>query len=116
VRQLRASGQKTGNEYDLEATMGGDGGDGGVPAGRVLLEFAEAALGGDENRLTAAQAACRAALGDAALVDAAAVVSQFNAIVRVADATGMYLDDAVLEETAAVRAELGIDTFLTLGG
>lgn len=95
--------------------MGGDDGDGGVPAGRVLLDFAEAVLGDDAARLTAAQAACRAAVSDAGLVDAAAVISQFNAIVRIADATGMYLDDAVLEETAAVRAELGIDEFLTLG-
>ena len=115
MRQLRASGQQTGNDYGLAAALGDDAGDGGVPAGRQLLEFAEAVLDDDAGRLTAARTACREAVGDDGLVDAAAVAAQFNAIVRIADATGMYLDDAVLEDTASVRAELGIDEFLNAG-
>ena len=96
--------------------MGADAGDAGIPAGRQLIEFAEAVLDNDADRLAAARTACRDAVGDDGLVDTAAVAAQFNAIVRVADATGMYLDDAVLDDTASVRAELGIDEFLTLGG
>jgi hypothetical protein len=115
VRQLRASGQKSGNDYDLAAAVGRAKGDGGVPGGALLRDFADAILGGDGDRLSAAREACRAALGDAGTVDAAAVAAQFDAIDRVADATGMYLDNAALDDTADIRATLGIDEYLTAG-
>jgi len=63
--------------------------DGGVPHGRLLVEFAEAVLGEDEEALARARAALRAAIGPAGLADAAGVVGLFNAIDRVADATGV---------------------------
>jgi hypothetical protein len=52
------------------------------------------------------------ALGIKGLVDAAAVVGFFNAIDRVADATGIPLDPERLESTADFRAELCIDGFV----
>lgn len=54
-------------------------------------------------------------MGEAGFVDAAAIASTFNAIDRVADSTGMPLSDQVLEETAAIREELGLNDFLTAG-
>lgn len=115
MRQLRASGQKSGNEYDLAAAVGQAEGDGGVPGGQLLRDFADAIWGGDEERLTSTREACRAAIGDDGMVDAAAIAAQFDAIDRVADATGMYLDDTALDDTAEIRAALGIDTFRTAG-
>ncbi len=115
MRQLRASGQKSGNDYDLAAAIGRADGDGGVPGGQLLRDFAGAILSGDDDQLTRAREACRAAFGDAGMVDAAAVAAQFDAIDRVADATGMYLDDAALDDTADIRATLGIDAFRNAG-
>jgi len=84
---------------------------GGVPYGALLIAFAEAVLGEDDARLQQTRSALRQALGDAALVDAAAVVGFFNAIDRVADATGIPLDPERVPQTADLRATLGIDAF-----
>ena len=51
----------------------------------------------------------RETLGDAALVDAAAVVANYSALDRVADATGIPLEPAKEAATEGLRAELGID-------
>ena len=88
---------------------------GGIEHGAALIEFSEAVLDSDVVRLAAARAAVIDALGEAGFVDAAAIVSAFNAITRVADSTGMPLSEQVLEETAGVREELGLNDFLTAG-
>ena len=83
--------------------------DGGVPHGRRLVAFAEAVLG--EDALSRARAALSEAIGPAGLVDAAAVVGLFNAIDRVADATGIPLEAEKTEASADFRAALGLDRF-----
>ena len=52
-----------------------------------------------------------AQMGDAALVDAAAIAATFNAIDRVADSTGIPIEDNKAEVTADFRAALGINAF-----
>ncbi len=106
---LRASIEQTGADYDLNGVIGE--GDGGIPNGGLLIEFAEAAIGRDDGRLTGAREQLLQALGSAALVDAAGVVATFNAIDRVADATGTPIDEERMETTAEMRAQLGIDRF-----
>lgn len=83
----------------------------GVPHAAILLAFADAALSFDPVRMQPARAAVAASLGAAAMHDAAAVVAGFNGITRIADATGIPLEDTKAEETAAWRASLGIDDF-----
>ena len=100
-----------GEAYDLTAVLGAAAGDGGIPHGRVLVEFAEAVVGGDDGRLARARTTLAEALGAGGLVDAAAVVANFNAIDRIADATGIPIDAERVELTAGLRAELGIDAF-----
>jgi hypothetical protein len=82
-----------------------------VPNGSLLINFAEAVIGDDDARLSGARSAVRENMGDAALVDAAAVVGFFNAIDRVADATGIPLDPERLPQTADFRSALGLDNF-----
>jgi hypothetical protein len=82
----------------------------GVPAGGVLSAFAEAIVTGADS-LAQARSAVVAALGEAAMVDAAAVVAGFNGITRIADATGIPLEPAKAEETQQWRDALGIDGF-----
>ena len=84
---------------------------GGVSHGDRLVEFAEAVLADSDEQLLRVRSALRGSLGDAALVDAAAVVGFFNAIDRVADATGIPLDPERLPQTADFRAALGLDAF-----
>lgn len=108
---LRASGEHSGDDYDLSALLGKSGDESGIPNAGVLLEFAEAAVGADPARLDAARAAVIEAMGGAACADAAGVAALFNAIDRVADATGIPLEADKAAMTEGMRAQLGIDEF-----
>lgn len=107
---LRESSKANGENYDL-ALLTGVKGDGNVPNGALLVSFAEAVLGNDDARLAAIRSEIRASLGDAALVDAAAIAATFNAIDRVADSTGIPIEDTKAAATADFRAALGINAF-----
>ena len=76
-----------------------------------MIDYAEAVLGDDDARLQAAQQAIHNALGPDAVVDSAGVAGLFNAIDRVADATGAPLEEDKAEISAVLRAEIGIDAF-----
>lgn len=93
--------------------MGGvkDGiaGESGVAHEMTLLRFAEAAVSDDPGELDAAARQLRTELGDAAFVDSAGVVASFNSVVRIADATGIVMEDAKIARTADLRQELGIE-------
>jgi hypothetical protein len=106
---LRASSKAQGGNYDLSLLTGGSG-DGNIPHGALLVRFAEAVLGADP-ALPRIQAEIREKLGDAALVDAAAIAATFNAIDRVADATGIPIEDTKAAATADFRSDLGINAF-----
>ncbi len=108
---LRESAKATDSTIDLEVITSDDAGDGGIPHGGVLTAFAEAVLAGDEARLTDARRLVRDGLGDAALVDAAAVIANYCALDRVADATGIPLESTKEANTVELRAALGIDEF-----
>lgn len=85
--------------------------DTGVPHAAELLAFAEAALGNDGLLLARARDAVLNTMGEAAMVDAAAVIGGFNGITRIADATGIPLEGPKAEQSASWRATLGIDRF-----
>lgn len=82
-----------------------------MPQGATLAEFAEAIEARDPARVAAARAALHAALGPAALVDAAAVAAIFNGLVRVADATGIPLEDDKAAQTEDFRTRLNIGKY-----
>jgi len=65
----------------------------------------------DEAVLSRARTELLRALGPEGLVDAAAVVGLFNAIDRVADATGIPLEAEKVQASADFRAVLGLDRF-----
>ena len=105
---LRASSEAIGEQADLNGTIGE--GDGGVPHGTVLREFAEAATRGSDD-LPVARQALVDAVGPEAFVEAAATVGIFNGLVRIADSTGIPLDDRIRAATGEFRAELGLNEF-----
>ena len=82
----------------------------------MLVAFAEAVLGDDEAKLQQARDDLVQAAGAEAFVDAAAVVALFNAIDRVADATGTPLEDVKVERSEDFRADLGINDFYSAEG
>ena len=111
MQLLRESSQHTGGDIDFNAVLGETVGDVGIPHADLLVEFTEAVWGDDDSRLTAARRAIVETMGEDVLVDASGVTATFDAIDRVADATGIPLEDAKAEDTAGLREDLGINIF-----
>lgn len=82
-----------------------------MPHGLTLMRYGEAVLGDDALALATARSRVREAVGEAGTIDAAAVIGIFNAVVRVADATGIPLEAHKAEISVDLRRELGIDAF-----
>lgn len=82
----------------------------GVDHADLLLEFARAATSpaGDGDQLATARKRLTEARGEAVMVDAAAVVANFEMMTRLAEGTG-----SVLHNMASVRAgtAVGADSF-----
>ncbi len=82
-----------------------------MPHAATLIEFGEAVLGDDANRQARARQSVYDVLGSEGLVDAAAIVASFNAVVKVADATGIPLEDFKEAATQDLRKALGLERF-----
>lgn len=108
---LRASGQKDGEDFDLNSVIGDGEGDVGVAHGKLLLAFSDAVVGDDDTELDRLRRELRDLLGEEALIDGAGTVASFNAVVRVADATGIPIDEFKADPAREVLAEIGFDDF-----
>lgn len=108
--RLRASGQQTGNEYDLRSVTEGGQVDVGLPHGKLINDFVEAIFNRDPSRVDVVREALVNAMGEQAMVDAAATIAAFNAYPRMADATGIPLENEKKKASAEMREELGIET------
>ena len=109
---LRASIEISGKTADVSAITGAENAEtDGVPSAAALVCFAEAAVGGTDAELSLSRARVVRELGAEALVDAAAVVGNFQRMVRIADATGIPLDAPVAAMTAELRDELSLNTY-----
>ena len=109
---LRASIEFSGADAELNGISdGAKAGDAGIQHGELLTAFADAAVQGDPAELGTARDALRDAAGSEAVVDAAAVVGNFERMVRIADGTGIPLDGIVGAMSGDFREELGIDAY-----
>lgn len=106
---LRASSKPLGQRIDAAAAVRGEAA--GVAHGALLVGFVDAATSGDSDQAAAARAELAAAAGAQAVVDAAAVLANFEMMTRVADATGAVQLPVRLETLAAEREALGLDRF-----
>jgi hypothetical protein len=77
----------------------------------MLIRFADAVITGSEADVAAARKEIVQAMGGDALVDTAAVAALFNAIDRVADATGIEMEQTKADASADFRADIGVDEF-----
>ena len=107
--RLGMSGKDTGDNYNLESVMSGNMADNVLPHGVILNEFLEAIFARDTTRLKDARNRLIEAMGEQALVDAAATIAAFNAYPRMADSTGFRLESSKEEITQELRAELRLD-------
>ncbi len=108
---LRVSGQATDTDVDLDAINGAASSDGGVAHGERLLAFTEAVMGDDSDRLRRTRAALRAVLTPEAFVDTCAVIGAFNIVDRIADATGIPLDEGLALVSGDLRQQLDLGRF-----
>ena len=112
---LRESMHTGGKEVDVRGATRGSGEGIDLPHAPALVAFAEAVVLGDPERIAGARAELRSALGEAALVDAAAVVAAFHGFVRIADAIGIpYTTAARGEDAPELRERAGVNEFYRL--
>ena len=103
---LRVSAQTTGNaNLNLLAITSESSEPSGVAGGEALTAFAEAAVKNTSD-LARAREQLKSELGEAALVDGAAVVGNFERMTRIADGTGIPIDERNIEFTREARETL----------
>jgi hypothetical protein len=104
--------QISGKQVDVRGVTQGFGNGVDIPHAAALVDFAEGVVMGDATRISAARATLRSALGEAGLVDAAAVVAAFHGFVRIADAIGIpYTTAAGGRDVPELREQAGINDF-----
>ena len=109
---LRVSGEASGEAVDPHAvTDPKAAATSGVADAVVLIAFADALVQGDDAALVDARRGLIEAMGDEGMVDTAAVASNFERMVRIADATGIPVDSPVNAMTEGMRSDHGIDRF-----
>jgi hypothetical protein len=107
------SSEIQGDSVELDAIRDGvsAASESGIPYAEALVGLADAMVEGDESALAVAGGRVREALGPEALVDAVAVASNFERMVRIADGTGIPLDPPIAALSEEVREELDLDRF-----
>ena len=95
----------------LNAINGEDLGGSGITQAALLVEFADTLVGGTAGELSRVRDRIHSEMGEQALIDSAALAAVFNAVVRIADATGIPLEPYKEEISVDLRRELGIDDY-----
>ena len=84
--------------------------DSGIAGAALLTDYADAFFD-NADRFADARSTLQAALGGAASIDAAGVLAVFNAVVKIADSTGIPLEDIKAEMSEDFRGDLGINDY-----
>ncbi len=108
---LRVSGETTGIQVNMAAVNGDVEGGHAIEHAAELVAFTEAVMGTDDATLGEARTALRAVLDTDAFVDTCAVIGAFNVVDRIADSTGIPLDDLMVAATGDLRGELDLARF-----
>ncbi len=85
----------------------------GIPDSQELLQFTNACMGVDGFELDRARQALSDKMGSAAMIDAAGVVSNFQRMVRIADATGIPSDGPLQVMSEDLCEQLGINRYVS---
>jgi hypothetical protein len=105
---LRASSKKTGGDADITVITSDEPRDGGVEHGALMIELVDAVI--DESADPApVRARLVAAAGPGIVAEVGAVLGMFHWNDRVADATGVPLDEFHLDYRRKVGEKMGLD-------
>ena len=105
-----------GSHVDLEAITKGAGDEvAGVAFGAELIAYADAVVARSTD-VPETRDAVHKSMGDAGVVDAAAVIANFQRMVRIADGTGIAIDGPLDVLSADIRHEIGINDFPSAEG
>ncbi|MDA1075829.1 MAG: hypothetical protein O3A63_13860 [Proteobacteria bacterium] len=109
---LRASSEFADQQVDLSVITKGTDATSGVKGETALLNLVEETVmhPGSDN-LRHARDAVLDELGPQALVDTAAVIGNFQRMTRIADGTGIPLDDMMTAMTVDIRRDLKLNEF-----
>lgn len=109
---LRESSKRSEEAVQLQDVTQGLSGATDIEHAPLLVSFAEAVVQRDEAATARARAAVLQAMGNDAMVDAAATISAFHGFVRIADSIGIpYKTAAMGGDAADVREIAGINAF-----
>ena len=107
---LSLSGDKTGNEYNLNA-VNTPSGLAGVEDEHWIRLITELTMTKEWEQLSQTREEASQIIGEQKVVDTLVVASAFNGITRVADATGIPLDVDTENNTTQMRTDTGIQSF-----
>jgi hypothetical protein len=111
---LSLSADITESDVNLQMINGDESATSGdVDHAAALMKFAEAVASRDEAALNTARNALLEEAGAEVLVDAAAVAGNFQRMVRIADSTGIPLDEISAAMSSGVAKELDLGRFAT---
>jgi hypothetical protein len=108
---LSLSADASNTDIDLQIVNGDDSAPSGVPHSAALMRFAESVAGRDPQGIAAARQALFDEAGNDVVVDAAAVAANFQRMVRIADATGIPVDDGMNAISGSIQNDLGLRRF-----
>lgn len=108
---LRESSEQDGKPATLSVVTGREQGPVGVDHDALLIAIAEAVVAWDWAALAALKQEGAKSLGPQQTADAIGVACAFNGITKVADATGIPLDESTFDRTVEMRDTTGIDSF-----
>ncbi len=108
---LSLSAENSNTEVDLGIVNGDDGGSSAVPYSAALMHFAEAVAGRDPQAIAVARQALFDEAGNDVVVDAAAVAGNFQRMVRIADSTGIPVDERMNVLSSSIQKELDLRRF-----
>ncbi|CAB5002308.1 MAG: hypothetical protein F2884_04980 [Actinobacteria bacterium] len=109
---LSWSGTEQGLEISLENVKNTTGGV-DVSFARELVDFATAATEFDTAALTAARNNLIDIAGLAVVIDASAVIANFEMMTRLADSTGARMQTEVVQDRLAVATAMGVDKVIS---
>ena len=107
---LRASSEAAGLDVNLEATVGNEPAKSGLDHGELLLAFTEAVVRATDE-VDSYRKELLATIGPEATGHAVATITAFSGLVRVADGTGIPIDDGLAAVSTAIRESLALDDF-----
>lgn len=108
---LRRSGEQTDQAFHLEGVTKVDDQAIGVAHEEILLDIADAVYHGENAQLEDVRRRGIELIGPTALVDAIGVAAGFNGITKIANGTGIPLDDTTEQQTSELRKTTQIDEY-----